>query len=132
MYNIDENVGKKHGNKETSFEQLYSWIWKQYRQSRKDSPRSSVYFLKSFETFFALKTSVITNAEAERICKDLQEELEETENQFCMATLVDVFMVVSQHRPQTFSSRYYIRKLGCHNRGLIRLGKKQNLVSLDF
>ena len=104
--NLDEGGGKRHGNKESSFEQLYSWIWKQYRQLRKDNPRSSIYFLKSFETFFALKPVVISDLEADRICKDLQDELEETESPYCMMALVDIFMVVSQIRPQTFNSRY--------------------------
>ena len=102
---LDESAGKKRNNQESSFEQLYSWIWKQYRQCRKDNPRASAYFLKCFESFFALKPFVINEIEANRICKDLQEELEDTENQFCMVALVDVFMVVSQNRPQTFNSR---------------------------
>lgn len=104
--NSDEGGGKRNANKESPFDQLYTWIWKQYKQSRKESPRSSVYFLKSFETLIALKPIVLSDLDVNRICGELQEELENTESSFAMMALVDIFVVVSNSRPTTFKSRF--------------------------
>ena len=104
--NSDEGGGKRNANKESPFDQLYTWIWNQYKQSKKDSPRSCVYFLKSFETLFALKPTVLSDQDANRICGELQEELEDTESSFTMMALVDIFIVISKSRPTTFKSRF--------------------------
>ena len=110
IYNIiflllDEGSGKRISHKETSFDQLYHWIWKEYKKSRKESPRSSVYFLKSLATLFT-KRPGLTEVEVNRICGDLQEELEGTESSFSMMALVDIFVALSNWRPKIFESRY--------------------------
>ena len=103
---LDEGSVKRNAQcVKSAFDQLYSWVWKQYKHSRKDNPRSCVYFLKSFETLFASKPTVLTDEDINRICGDLKDELEATESSFAMMALVDIFVVVSNLKPSIFESR---------------------------
>ena len=101
-----EEGGGKRNSKESAFDQLYDWLWKQYKSAGKENPRSCVYFLRSLETLFSLKPGNMRSNDVDRICKDLQEELEVTESPFAMMAIVDIFVVISWWRPNIFESRF--------------------------